>query len=89
LQDAGVPTAVHYPVPIHLQPAYAHVSGDAACPVAHALADKVMSLPMGPYVPDEDIRRVCAALLNAIGRSAEGPSVLDAPATGATVAVSV
>jgi UDP-2-acetamido-2-deoxy-ribo-hexuluronate aminotransferase len=89
LQDAGVPTAVHYPVPIHLQPAYAHVSGDAACPVARALADKVMSLPMGPYLPDEDIRRVCAALLDAVGTSAQGPSVLDAPATGATVAVSV
>jgi len=89
LQDAGVPTAVHYPVPIHLQPAYAHVSGDAACPVAHALADKVMSLPMGPYLPDEDIRRVCAVLLDAVGTSAQGPSVLDAPATGASVAVSV
>jgi UDP-2-acetamido-2-deoxy-ribo-hexuluronate aminotransferase len=89
LQDAGVPTAVHYPVPIHLQPAYAHVSGDATCPVAHALADKVMSLPMGPYLPDEDIRRVCAALLDAVGTSAQGPSVRDAPATGATVGVSV
>jgi UDP-2-acetamido-2-deoxy-ribo-hexuluronate aminotransferase len=80
---------VHYPVPIHLQPAYAHVSGDAACPVAHALADTVMSLPMGPYLPDEDIRRVCAVLLDAVGTSAQGPSVLDAPATGASVAVSV
>jgi UDP-2-acetamido-2-deoxy-ribo-hexuluronate aminotransferase len=89
LQDAGVPTAVHYPVPIHLQPAYAHLSGDAACPVAHALADKVMSLPMGPYLTDEDIRRVCAALLDAVGTSAKGPSLPDAPATGATVAVSV
>lgn len=89
LHDAGVPTAVHYPVPIHLQPAYAHVSGGAACPVAHALADKVLSLPMGPYLPDEDIRRVCAALLDAVGASAQEPSVLDAPATGATVAVSV
>jgi UDP-2-acetamido-2-deoxy-ribo-hexuluronate aminotransferase len=89
LHDAGVPTAVHYPVPIHLQPAYAHLSGDAACPVAHALADKVMSLPMGPYLPDEDIRRVCAALLDATGASAKGPSVLVEPATGAAVAVSV
>lgn len=89
LQDAGVPTAVHYPVPIHLQPAYAHVSGNAACPVANALADKVMSLPMGPYLPDEDIQRVCAALLDAVGTSAKNPSVLHEPATGATVAVSV
>jgi UDP-2-acetamido-2-deoxy-ribo-hexuluronate aminotransferase len=89
LHDAGVPTAVHYPVPIHLQPAYAHASGNAACPVAHALADKVMSLPMGPYLPDEDIRRVCAALLDAVCTSAKGPSVLDEPAAGAMEAVSV
>jgi len=44
---------------------------------------------MGPYLPDEDIRRVCAVLLDAVGTSAQGPSVLDAPATGASVAVSV
>jgi hypothetical protein len=48
-----------------------------------------MSLPMGPYLPDADIRRVCAALLDAVGTSAKGPSLFDAPATGATVAVSV
>jgi UDP-2-acetamido-2-deoxy-ribo-hexuluronate aminotransferase len=67
LQEAGIPTAVHYPVPIHMQPAYAHLSGGAVCPVARALADRVMSLPMGPYLPDEDIRRVCTVLLNAVG----------------------
>lgn len=73
LQEAGIPTAVHYPVPIHMQPAYAHLSGGATCPVARALADKVMSLPMGPYLTDEDIRRVCTALLEAV----------DIPATAA------
>jgi UDP-2-acetamido-2-deoxy-ribo-hexuluronate aminotransferase len=53
-----------------MQPAYAHLSGGATCPVARALADRVMSLPMGPYLPDEDIRRVCAALLEAVDISA-------------------
>jgi len=66
LHDAGIPTAVHYPVPIHLQPAYAHL-GDAACPVARALSDRVLSLPMGPYLTDEAIRRVCTVLLDAAG----------------------
>jgi UDP-2-acetamido-2-deoxy-ribo-hexuluronate aminotransferase len=70
LQAAGVPTAVHYPVPIHMQPAYAHLSAGDTCPIARAMADKVMSLPMGPYLHDEDIRKVCDALLRAVGRSA-------------------
>jgi UDP-2-acetamido-2-deoxy-ribo-hexuluronate aminotransferase len=65
LQTAGIPTAVHYPVPIHLQPAYAHLGTHAACPVSEALAGKVMSLPMGPYLADADIRTVCATLLHA------------------------
>jgi len=66
LQAAGVPTAVHYPVPIHMQPAYAHLSAGDTCPVARAMADKVMSLPMGPYLVDGDIRKVCTALLDAV-----------------------
>jgi UDP-2-acetamido-2-deoxy-ribo-hexuluronate aminotransferase len=74
LQDAGIPTAVHYPVPIHMQPAYAHLAGGATCPVARSLADRVMSLPMGPYLRDEDIQRVCAALLEAVGMAADAPS---------------
>jgi UDP-2-acetamido-2-deoxy-ribo-hexuluronate aminotransferase len=79
LQEAGIPTAVHYPVPIHMQPAYAHLCGGAICPAARALADRVMSLPMGPYLPDEDIRRVCAVLLDAVGASAPHPATAAVP----------
>jgi UDP-2-acetamido-2-deoxy-ribo-hexuluronate aminotransferase len=67
LQAAGIPTAVHYPVPIHLQPAYAALAPDADCPVACDLAEYVLSLPMGPYLSDADIRTVCDALLAATG----------------------
>jgi UDP-2-acetamido-2-deoxy-ribo-hexuluronate aminotransferase len=70
LQAAGVPTAVHYPVPIHMQPAYAQLSGGDSCPVSLTLADKVMSLPMGPYLADADIRKVCEALLDAVDTAA-------------------
>jgi UDP-2-acetamido-2-deoxy-ribo-hexuluronate aminotransferase len=71
LQAQGIPTAVHYPVPIHRQPAYAGLAADLACPVSDALAGKVMSLPMGPYLSDAEIRTVCGALLRA-ARASEG-----------------
>lgn len=67
LRDAGIPTAVHYPVPAHRQPAYAGLSGDADCPVACAMAERVLSLPMGPCLVDDDIHTVCNVLLQAVG----------------------
>ena len=59
LKVAGIPTAVHYPIPLNRQPA---VKDDAAhLPVGDALAERVMSLPMHPY-QSEDMQRliVCA-----------------------------
>ena len=78
LQAAGIPTAVHYPVPVHLQPAYATLSAGGDCPTARMLADKVLSLPMGPYLTDADIDRVCTVLLDAVGH--EAPAALVLPA---------
>jgi len=75
LQDAGIPTAVHYPVPVHLQPAYAALSAGGSCLVARTLADRVLSLPMGPYMPDADIERVCAVLLDAVAQAAPADSL--------------
>ncbi|MGH9048090.1 MAG: DegT/DnrJ/EryC1/StrS family aminotransferase [Acidimicrobiales bacterium] len=48
LAAAGIPTAVHYPVPLNLQPAVADTN--AVLPVGDAVADRVMSLPMHPYL---------------------------------------
>ncbi|MDE2118585.1 MAG: DegT/DnrJ/EryC1/StrS family aminotransferase [Betaproteobacteria bacterium] len=49
LKEAGIPTAVHYPIPLHLQPAYAHLGKRVGgYPVAEALSMRVMSLPMSP-----------------------------------------
>jgi UDP-2-acetamido-2-deoxy-ribo-hexuluronate aminotransferase len=70
LAAAKIPTAVHYPVPIHRQPAYAHLDPAADCPVSDALAGRVMSLPMGPYLSDAEIRTVCATLLHAARETA-------------------
>ena len=67
LHEAGIPTAVHYPVPIHVQPAYAHLAGGRDCPVALAKATSVMSLPMGPYMSEASVHEVASALLLAVG----------------------
>jgi UDP-2-acetamido-2-deoxy-ribo-hexuluronate aminotransferase len=46
LQAAGIPTAVHYPIPIHRQPAYQALHDGRSIPVSEQLANEVMSLPM-------------------------------------------
>lgn len=63
----GVPTAVHYPIPLHRQPAYAGV-GLAGGPldVTEQLCDDVLSLPMHPYLTEKDQDRVVAALRTAV-----------------------
>jgi UDP-2-acetamido-2-deoxy-ribo-hexuluronate aminotransferase len=71
LHAAQIPTAVHYPVPMHLQPAYAHLCAADDCPVAERMAARVMSLPMGPYMALSDVRAVATNLLNAVERIAE------------------
>ncbi len=72
LAAAGIPTAVYYPKPMHLQTAYAAFGdGPGSCPVSEALAGRVLSLPMHPYLSVEDADRVADALLAAIGAHAE------------------
>ncbi len=59
LNAAGIPTAVHYPIPLNLQPACAGLGfGEGALPVAETAAKKVMSLPMHPYLTEMDIRSI-------------------------------
>jgi UDP-2-acetamido-2-deoxy-ribo-hexuluronate aminotransferase len=63
LKTAGVPTAVHYPVPLHLQPAYrdrCRISGRLAN--AERLARRVLSLPMHPYLDAAMQQRIVEAL---------------------------
>lgn len=66
LQTAGIPTAVHYPVPINRQPAYANL-GTEQCPHAGYMAERVMSLPIGPYLTDADVLRIAETVLHAVG----------------------
>jgi UDP-2-acetamido-2-deoxy-ribo-hexuluronate aminotransferase len=62
LADKGVPTAVHYPKPLHLQPAYAAFCCPDCCPNSLTASNRVMSLPMSPDLSDADMRRVVEAL---------------------------
>jgi UDP-2-acetamido-2-deoxy-ribo-hexuluronate aminotransferase len=62
LQAEGVPTAVHYPRPLNLQPAYARFGTPACCPVSSRLAARVLSLPMSADLSAADQDRVVQAL---------------------------
>ena len=69
LREARIPSAVHYPLPIHRQPAYQDFD-NASCPAADLLAQQVLSLPMGPYLTADDAERVASVLLAATGQAA-------------------
>ncbi len=63
LEDRGVATRIHNPVPIHLQEAFAGLGlGEGSFPVAERLAKEALSLPMFPGLTGEEVDRVCDAL---------------------------
>ena len=59
LKSQSIPTAVHYPIPLNKQPA---VASDRALPVGDAIAERVISLPMHPYMTNEQQSLVVNAL---------------------------
>lgn len=60
--DAGVPTAVHYPIPLNEQPAYKHLCCPDCTPISKETAKRVMSLPMGPDLTVESQKTVTSLL---------------------------
>lgn len=67
LKDLGVPTAVHYPIPLNLQPAFANLNqGEGSFPISESIAKRVLSLPMSPYLQDRLIHRIADAVLEAV-----------------------
>jgi UDP-2-acetamido-2-deoxy-ribo-hexuluronate aminotransferase len=62
LSEAGVPTAVHYPVPLNEQPAYMHLCCPDCTPLASFAAKHVMSLPMSADLVDRDMEEVIERL---------------------------
>lgn len=66
LRTQGIATAIHYPMPVHLQPAYRDriAMGPAACRETEKAAQSVLSLPMFPQLTDAQVQATCAALRN-------------------------
>jgi dTDP-4-amino-4,6-dideoxygalactose transaminase len=68
LQDEGIQAGIHYPVPVHLQPAFRHLGyGPGDFPVAEAAAAQLLSLPLYPQITEEQQVRVVDAVRRALG----------------------
>jgi UDP-2-acetamido-2-deoxy-ribo-hexuluronate aminotransferase len=65
LNTIGIPTAVHYPLPLNEQPAYKHLCCPDCTPVARQMSQQVMSLPMGPDLTSEHQQKIIKYLIQA------------------------
>ena len=67
LQQAGIPTAVHYPVPLHLQPVFANLNlNEGSYPRSERAGNRVLSLPMHPYLDADQINQIADAVRHAV-----------------------
>ena len=68
MNAAGVSTGIHYPVPLHMQPAYQHLAySPEDLPQTRRAADEILSLPLYPEMSDQQVERVVAVLQDSIG----------------------
>ena len=65
LKEQGIPSMVYYPKPMHLQTAF-NAEPKNLCPVATSLCSRVLSLPMHPYITEEEIHTVVNAIISAL-----------------------
>lgn len=69
LQECGIGTAVHYPMPVHLQPAYRHLDyAPGSLPLTERTAGRILSLPLYAHMPEEHVDRVVTAVANFFAR---------------------
>lgn len=61
LAGHGIHTQIHYPHPVHLQPAYREL-GQNSLPITEAVANEILSLPIYPEMQVEDVKNVCRAI---------------------------
>jgi UDP-2-acetamido-2-deoxy-ribo-hexuluronate aminotransferase len=67
LRADGVPTAIYYPRPLHLQPAYREHHDGTGLPVSEDLAQRILALPIHPDLTEADMAHVCDRVLAAVG----------------------
>ena len=68
LKEAGIASAIHYPVPLHLQPAYQHLSkGKGSFPVCEEVSEEIISLPMYPELKEEAIHIIVKTIVEFTG----------------------
>ena len=64
LKSQDIPTAIYYPIPMHRQTAFNYLDPKAnQCPVSDYLADRVLALPIHPYLSEEDQDMICDTLI--------------------------
>lgn len=64
LKEQGIPTAVHYPIPLNIQPVFECLNKpEGSYPISEEIAKRVMSLPMSPYLTDAAIDKIAKAVL--------------------------
>jgi dTDP-4-amino-4,6-dideoxygalactose transaminase len=81
LADAGIGTAIHYPVPLHLQQAYKHLGyGEGSFPVSERVAPEILSLPMYPHLRADQASRVVREITKSITRSSSKSVRVPVPA---------
>jgi dTDP-4-amino-4,6-dideoxygalactose transaminase len=66
LRADGVPTAIYYPRPLHQQPAYSKHHNGTRLPVSEELSERILALPIHPYLSEADMARVCDRVLAAV-----------------------
>ncbi len=64
LAERGIGSSVHYPTPLHRQPAFSHLGAVPSLPVAERAAERVLCLPMFPELTDEEVDLVASALVD-------------------------
>jgi UDP-2-acetamido-2-deoxy-ribo-hexuluronate aminotransferase len=67
LRANGVPTAIYYPRPLHVQPAYRDHHDGSRLPVSEDLAGRILALPIHPDMSEEHMAHVCDQVLAAVG----------------------
>ena len=68
LKEKDIPAMIYYPIPMHMSTAYSSDGQNTSLPVSEELRNKVMSLPMHPYLKEEDQDKICAVISEVLGK---------------------